>query len=58
MELAKESMDDLLNAFYSDIKEDIKDKPKDNKNNIFSVEPTITQNLLDSGEKGFYQHFL
>jgi len=51
-------MDDLLNAFYSDIKEDIKDKPKDNKNNIFLVEPTITQNLLDSGEKGFYQHFL
>jgi len=47
----KESMDDLLNAFYSDIKDDIKDTPKDNKNNIFSVEPAITQNPLDSGEK-------
>jgi len=45
-------MDDLLNAFYSDIKEDIKDTPKDNKKNIFSVEPIIDSNPLDSTEKG------
>lgn len=47
----KEDMNDLLNAFYSDIKEDIKDTPNDHKKNIFSVEPTITSNPLDSMEK-------
>ncbi|OUM59801.1 hypothetical protein PIROE2DRAFT_14567 [Piromyces sp. E2] len=47
----KESMDDLLNAFYSDIKEDIKDTPNDNKKNIFSVDPVIPSNPLESSEK-------
>jgi len=47
----KENMDDLLNAFYSDIKDDIKETPKDNKKNIFSVEPIIDSNPLESTEK-------
>jgi len=48
----KESMDDLLSAFYSDIKEDIKDTPSDNKKNIFSVEPVIgATNPLESNDK-------
>jgi len=47
-------MDDLLNAFYSDIKEDIKDTPNDNKKNIFSVDPVMT-NPLNSNDKGKYK---
>jgi len=56
--LAKENMDDILNAFYSDIKDDIKETPKDNKKNIFSVEPIIDSNPLESTEKGLYSIFL
>jgi len=48
----KEDMNDLLNAFYSDIKDDIKNTPNDNKNDIFSVKPVTTPlNPLETNDK-------